>query len=193
MTFLSNPTMTFLSNLHFFTLLSLMMSSTSTKPTMPLSDMRSQTEIVERFQEEVYGNINKSERLFPLSLHDNEAGKSKVLIGESSQSMRRYLWTDAFGVLNYVSLAIAYLELGEQENYRRSLKSADTLINSVFAVLGTPSSSKCPMVASLSPNGGYKGLRIGKLKSRGGNSDAGMEFDGMYFHYIDKFLFALCR
>jgi hypothetical protein len=39
---------------------------------------------------------------------------------------------------------------------------------------------------------GFKGLRIGKV-SAALNSDAGMEYDGMYWHYIDKWIFALVR
>lgn len=42
-------------------------------------------------------------------------------------------------------------------------------------------------------SGSYKGLRIGKANARVGGSDAGMSFDGMYWHYIDKFIFAVCR
>ena len=39
----------------------------------------------------------------------------------------------------------------------------------------------------------YQGLRIGKLHARIGNSDMGMLYDGMYWHYIDKFIFAVSR
>jgi hypothetical protein len=45
-------------------------------------------------------------------------------------------------------------------------------------------------------NGLYKGYRIGKCKARTqaeGGSDYGMEYDGIYWHYIDKFIFALER
>eukprot|EP00090_Calanus_glacialis_P024070 TRINITY_DN37370_c0_g1_i1.p1 TRINITY_DN37370_c0_g1~~TRINITY_DN37370_c0_g1_i1.p1 ORF type:complete len:289 (+),score=65.53 TRINITY_DN37370_c0_g1_i1:94-867(+) len=46
----------------------------------------------------------------------------------------------------------------------------------------------------MAPNerGGYKGLRIGKV-SACRMSDDGMEYDGMYWHYIDKWIFALTR
>eukprot|EP00732_Lithocolla_globosa_P002601 Lithocolla_globosa_v1_NODE_1756_length_2360_cov_297.175271.p1 type:complete len:264 gc:universal NODE_1756_length_2360_cov_297.175271:1530-739(-) len=39
---------------------------------------------------------------------------------------------------------------------------------------------------------GYAGLRIGKLEARL-HSDLGMSYDGQYWHYIDKWLFALLR
>lgn len=148
-------------------------------------------ETVRTFQEEIYGDIENSERNFPFSLQEHEAGPSQVKSGDGSHSIRRYLWTDSFGIMNYVSLAQGYTQLGDHDNCKKFFDSAYALIQSVFAVLGTPSSGEYPMANSLS--GGFKGLRIGKLKSCKGHSDAGMEFDGMYFHYIDKFLFALCR
>jgi hypothetical protein len=39
----------------------------------------------------------------------------------------------------------------------------------------------------------YKGLRIGKVEARESGTDNGMKYDGMYWHYLDKFIFVLCR
>src|SRR5205814_7693232 len=57
---------------------------------------------------------------------------------------RRYLWTDAFGVVLYVSL---YRELGE----RRWLDEAERLVREAERVLGRP-----------------RGLRIGEAADRDG-------------------------
>src|SRR2546423_13694759 len=57
---------------------------------------------------------------------------------------RRYLWTDAFGVVLYLSL---YRELGEQ----RWLQAAEQLVTEVERVLGRP-----------------RGLRIGEASDRDG-------------------------
>ena len=38
----------------------------------------------------------------------------------------------------------------------------------------------------------YCGLRIGKVRERA-ESDAGMTYDGLYWHYVDKIVFALAR
>ena len=43
----------------------------------------------------------------------------------------------------------------------------------------------------ISPTG-YVGLRIGKVETKK-VTDYGMEYDGQYFHYIDKWLLALAR
>jgi len=81
---------------------------------------------------------------------------------------------------------------GNDIEAERYLTSASRLIDTVFLTLGQPRSNNFPMTMRDDGNG-YKGLRIGKLHSKIGNSDAGMKYDGMYWHYIDKFIFALCR
>lgn len=99
----------------------------------------------------------------------------------------RYLWIDAFGVLNFVTLSERFPDRANE-----LLGAAGTLIKTVHETLGTPRSSEFPMLVDPDRPGCYKGLRIGKLHARC-NSDAGMQFDGMYWHYIDKWLFALIR
>ena len=147
----------------------------------------------------VYGPIDSPS--FPLPMPSDEAG----LCSDGIQ--RRYLWTDAFGVLCYTSLANRcccsenYIGKGEEEEEEEASKkyheAANKLIDVVHSCLGTPRSTtkkkedddmtKC----KISPTG-YVGLRIGKVHTRK-ITDYGMTYDGQYFHYIDKWLFALCR
>eukprot|EP00668_Euglena_longa_P038625 GGOE01049668.1.p2 GENE.GGOE01049668.1~~GGOE01049668.1.p2 ORF type:complete len:289 (+),score=83.89 GGOE01049668.1:345-1211(+) len=47
----------------------------------------------------------------------------------------------------------------------------------------------CLEYATLSP---FRGLRIGKVEQKQ-KSDSGMRFDGLYWHYLDKWAFALAR
>lgn len=135
--------------------------------------------IVDIIQEKVFGKIDDPQ--FPLPMSSKEAGP-----GPGGQ--RRYLWTDSFGILNYCSQAMLLgrtIAEGKKENSRRLyLNAAKKLIDAVFTCLGAPRSSKYPM--AVDDSGNYKGLRIGKVKAREGSSDAGMTYDGMYWHYIDK-------
>ena len=122
---------------------------------------------------------------------ESEAGPSCVLSFDGSQVQRRHLWTDSFGIMNYVSLCMSYKRLGNQIKAQQSLLAAKSLINSVFEVLGSPRSQSFPM--SMNFDGRVKGLRNGTLYARNGNSDVGNDFDGIFFHCLDKFILALCR
>lgn len=138
--------------------------------------------IVQMIQSSVFGDWRKGYEDFPRPLPENEAGSSP-------SGQRRYLWTDAFGILNFCSLAMATREVGiEQASH---LQAAKKLIDAVYICLGNPKSSQYSMLED--PGGGFIGLRIGKNLSRIGNTDIGMTYDGMYWHYIDKFIFAVCR
>ena len=104
------------------------------------------------------------------------------------ENKSRYLWTDAFGVINYISLAC---ETGKSHY----LDQADTLINAVHNTLGHQRSTggsggtHPPRLGNATddrPTLG--GLRIGK-KDPEGYSDG----DGQYFHYLTKWAFALNR
>ncbi|CAM9119303.1 unnamed protein product [Phaeothamnion confervicola] len=168
---------------------------------------------MEKLQRDVYGDWENGDG-FPAPMPPSEAGSSDFT------HQRRYLWTDAFGVLNFVSMAERAREQAaaaaapapasgsavsagastgsggsECDAGRVHLCAAVLLIDAVHQTLGRPSSPRFPMLADESGHPrstGYKGLRIGKAKSRRG-SDAGMEYDGMYWHYMDKWLFALLR
>uniref|UniRef100_A0A914YXZ2 Alpha-1,2-Mannosidase n=1 Tax=Panagrolaimus superbus TaxID=310955 RepID=A0A914YXZ2_9BILA len=99
------------------------------------------------------------------------------------KSHPRYLWTDAFGVCNYLTL----FQKTKNENF---LKQAEILINEVHNILGkTRDGSKRLNNISTEDHPLNGGLRIGKPDSEG----AGMSSDGQYFHYLTKWMFALNR
>jgi hypothetical protein len=116
----------------------------------------------------------------------------------ASQSQQRYLWTDAFAVCNFLEL---YNRTGE-ENYCRC---ATDLIDRVHQVLGRHRADDVRQgwLSGLDEQAGQHhptkgGLRIGKpLKERqvGEPIDERLEWDrdGQYFHYLTKWMHALCR
>lgn len=94
-----------------------------------------------------------------------------------SDNKSRYLWTDAFGVVNYISLAV---ETGKSHY----LQQAAALIYAVHNTLGRerPGGRHCQWLGGASeahPCAG--GLRIGKIEPEG-HSDG----DGQYYHYLTK-------
>lgn len=92
----------------------------------------------------------------------------------------RYLWTDAFGVLNFLTL---FKETQED----RYLIFAQRLISTVHDILGRSrdGTSRLPNATDEHPLRG--GLRIGK------NSESGRDGDGQYHHYLTIWMFALNR
>ena len=144
----------------------------------------------------VYGEVTSPD--FPLPMPADEAG----LCADGIQ--RRYLWTDAFGVLAYTSIADRYkaasgknggdgneLYASKEIQYR---KAANVLVDVVHNCLGSPRSSKAMDAMAKDPSSptGHVGLRIGKVTTRQ-VTDYGMSYDGQYWHYIDKWLLALAR
>lgn len=122
-----------------------------------------------------------------------------VSTGVTGQSPpRRYLWTDAFAVCNFLGLR---RRTGED----RYLDLAIKLVQQVHHVLGRhrPDDSRIGWISGLSEAEGEQhptrgGLRIGKpLNERGPGEppDARLEWeqDGQYFHYLTKWMHALCR
>lgn len=111
---------------------------------------------------------------------------------------RRYLWTDAFAVCNYLEL---YRQTGKQEQLQQALN----LVDQVHQTLGTHHkdsklhgwiSGLDDEQARLHPTKG--GLRIGKkLNERHTDEpfDEQLEwdYDGQYFHYLTKWMHALNR
>jgi hypothetical protein len=114
----------------------------------------------------------------------------------SKQPPRRYLWTDAFAVCNYLGLARttsekAYTELAIQ------------LVNKVHHTLGRyrDDDKRTGWISGLNEHDGelhptWGGLRIGKaLPERGADEplDENLEWDrdGQYFHYLTKWMHAL--
>jgi hypothetical protein len=114
----------------------------------------------------------------------------------SSALPRRYLWTDAFAVCNYLGLAHA---TGEE----RYVDLALDLVDQVHHVLGRhhPQDPRSGWISGLGEEEGEAhptrgGLRIGKpLPERGTGEplDDRLEWDrdGQYFHYLTKWMHAL--
>lgn len=109
---------------------------------------------------------------------------------------RRYLWTDAFAVCNYLEL---FRQTGDLE-YRQL---AAKLVDQVHHVLGKhrADGTRKGWISGLDEDDGEEhptvgGLRIGKpLNERGPDERADprleWEQDGQYFHYLTKWMHAL--
>jgi len=119
-------------------------------------------------------------------------------ISTSRNPPRRYLWTDAHAVCNFLSL---YHRTGEEVYKRLAL----TLIDQVHNILGKhrEDDPRCGWISGLSDNDGEEhptagGLRIGKKVNERGAEDAFDERlewdrDGQYYHYLTKWMHALAR
>ncbi|MEW6521384.1 MAG: hypothetical protein AB1461_18445 [Thermodesulfobacteriota bacterium] len=109
---------------------------------------------------------------------------------------RRYLWTDAFAVCNF-------LELYRQSGDDRFLTLALALVEQVHASLARhrPDDARSGWISGLSEGEGRAhptagGLRIGKKmneRAPGEPADAELEWeqDGQYYHYLTKWMHAL--
>ena len=115
-----------------------------------------------------------------------------------SSEPRRYLWTDAFAVCNYLGL---FQRTGED----RFLTLARSLVDQVHHILGRHRKDdlRHGWISGLPSGEGEKhptcgGLRIGKsLNERDSDqpldTDLEWERDGQYFHYLTKWMHALFR
>jgi hypothetical protein len=113
----------------------------------------------------------------------------------SAQPSRRYLWTDAFAVCNFLGLARA---TGE----RRHLDLAIKLVDAVHRQLGRHrrDDGRSGWLSGLEGEAALRhptrgGLRIGKpLPERGAGEPLDRELewqrDGQYFHYLGKWMHA---
>lgn len=118
-------------------------------------------------------------------------------IGGRGDSLRRYLWTDAYAVRAFVAL---HRRLGGTLHLDRALM----LVDLVHHVLGRhrPDDRRSGWISGLDDERGERhptigGLRIGKpLPERRPDepSDDGLEWerDGQYFHYLTRWMDALC-
>ena len=149
--------------------------------------MASTTELMEMVMKEVYGDWEDPESGFPLPMPNAEAGPDWEPNSKDPSCQRRYLWTDSFGILNFITLSH---RAQSDKKRKKLLDAAQTLADVTAKTLGTPRSEKLPMLPN--SKGGYKGMRIGKENAKV-MSDAGMSYDGMYWHYIDKWIYALLR
>lgn len=93
----------------------------------------------------------------------------------------RYLWTDAFGVVNFLTLAA---ETGSVT----WLEQAERLISAVHDTLGKTRDGSRRLGSATAEEPTRGGLRIGKVHDEG-HPDG----DGQYYHYLTKWAFALNR
>jgi hypothetical protein len=92
----------------------------------------------------------------------------------------RYLWTDAFGVINFLTLS---RELREPAYLDRAVQLANTVHNALGRT--RDGTTWLPGASDELPVGG--GLRIGK------QGESGSDGDGQYHHYFTLWMFALNR
>ena len=92
----------------------------------------------------------------------------------------RYLWTDAFAIMNFITLS-------REASSPHYLTLATRLVQTVHHTLGRTRdlSSRLPGATDAEPLKG--GLRIGK------EDEAGADGDGQYHHYLMMWMFALNR
>jgi len=119
-------------------------------------------------------------------------------LSPEGKTPRRYLWTDAFAVCNF-------LELFRRTGDVRYRDLALRLVQQVHSVLGRhrPDDTREGWISGLGEEEGGRhptvgGLRIGKpMKERGPGEpfDERLEWerDGQYFHYLTKWMHALGR
>ena len=120
----------------------------------------------------------------------------------SAKEPRRYLWTDAYAVCNYVALSEHSSESGRRAD-TSYLEHAIMLVEQVHTVLGRHRADDSregwisgldEAIGSQYPTAG--GLRIGKpLPERGEqepyDDQSEWDRDGQYFHYLTKWMHAL--
>lgn len=121
---------------------------------------------------------------------------SSTGLSDLSQEPRRYLWTDAFAVCNYLEL---YCQTGSKEFLELALR----LVTQVHQILGKHrnDSQFSGWLSGLNEEDAQQhptrgGLRIGKkLNERQPDepADESREWDqdGQYFHYLTKWMYAL--
>jgi hypothetical protein len=127
-----------------------------------------------RFKEAMQGVYGPFETLSPSKT------TSWIPPPKSGGHRGRYLWTDAFGVLNFLTLY-------HTTSVPTYLTLAKSLVHSVHNILGRTrdGTSRLPGATDSEPLKG--GLRIGKMDEEGSDGD------GMYHHYLTLWMFALNR
>lgn len=119
-------------------------------------------------------------------------------LSSEDRAPRRYLWTDAFAVCNFLELAERTGEAGYRDTALR-------LVDQVHHTLGRHrlDDPRSGWISGLSEKEGARhptrgGLRIGKERPERRREDAfdqrlEWERDGQYFHYLTKWMHALAR
>lgn len=144
---------------------------------LPISSPSPKLDRFQQAMESVYGdfsNIESPESWSPPQRSGGHRG--------------RYLWSDAFGVINLLTMHKEYCRAGNDTvNDDRYLIIAGRLIDTVHDVLGWTRDglSRLPGATDDNPLGG--GLRIGKT------DEHGSDCDGQYHHYLTIWMFALNR
>ncbi|KAJ5085769.1 hypothetical protein N7532_010540 [Penicillium argentinense] len=144
---------------------------------LPVSSPSPKLERFEQAMSSVYGNFSTIEEPSTWSPPPRSGGHRG-----------RYLWTDAFGVLNLLTMHKEYSQAGGASvNDDRYLSMAARLIETVHNILGRTrdGASRLPGATNDNPLGG--GLRIGKT------DEHGSDCDGQYHHYLTIWMFALNR
>lgn len=142
--------------------------------------MTSSTTRLDRFQhamESLYGSFSSIENPKRWTPPEKSGGHKG-----------RYLWTDAFGVINLLTMHQQYVKaVGSSEGNDMYLVLARRLVETVHDVLGRTrdGKSRLPGATDENPLGG--GLRIGKMEGYGPDGD------GQYHHYLTVWMFALNR
>ncbi|GAM39191.1 hypothetical protein TCE0_034r10529 [Talaromyces pinophilus] len=114
----------------------------------------------------------------------------------------RYLWTDAFGVVNFLTLHQEHSKIAAAEGSASAsgsgpapgINTADKylvlarrLVETVHDILGRTRDGKARLPGATDENPLGGGLRIGKL------DETGVDGDGQYHHYLTIWMFALNR
>ncbi|KAJ5183513.1 hypothetical protein N7492_001129 [Penicillium capsulatum] len=144
---------------------------------LPISSPSPRVDRFQKAMESVYGSFS--------SIPDPKNWTPPL---KSGGHRGRYLWTDAFGVINLLTMHKEYCRAGEDNfNDDRYLIMAGRLVETVHDVLGwtRDGRSRLPGATDTNPLGG--GLRIGKTEEHGSDCD------GQYHHYLTVWMFALNR
>jgi hypothetical protein len=119
-------------------------------------------------------------------------------LSPAGKAQRRYLWTDAFAICNFLGL---YRQTGSEKYKNLALR----LVDQVHNVLGRhrEDDPRTGWISGIDEEGGKRhptmgGLRIGKgFNERGPTEpfDERLEWDrdGQYYHYLTKWMHALNR
>jgi hypothetical protein len=119
-------------------------------------------------------------------------------LSPTGKAPRRYLWTDAFAVCNFLGL---YRQTGDEKYKQLALD----LVDQVHNILGRhrKDDPRTGWISGLDEEEGKKhptkgGLRIGKKMNERGHTDPFDERlewdrDGQYYHYLTKWMHALNR
>ena len=136
-------------------------------------DIRTRQELALKAMEAVYGPF--------VDLTEDQAAKWSPPSEPGAGGHRgRYLWTDAFGVVNFITIA-------KETWSSKYMTLAKRLVQTVHDVLGRTRDGTARLDGSTDKEPLKGGLRIGKL------SDTGNDQDGQYHHYLTMWMFALNR